>query len=743
MGLGLGLAALGGLAKGAQQGIEYANYVNEQKRRDDLLEKQDARNAEAHSAQMDYWNDAKQDRQDAQAIKQAYADHFNSGKINNNAAAVNYTDQNGQQHTAAQPDMATAQFAAQQQANEAGYPTDSPSPPQSATINNPTANQVDDQTNQGNNSDSSQPATTDASSAQPPADASAAASPADNSSPAPQVDNSAAQPQTNPSWNDGNPTVAPAISVRGIDGNQKLFTGLNAASDAKEFSDQNNPFSYAGYMALRDKLGSMRGGMKDADETLARAKQADDEGAYRAYALAKMGNFKGAEKVWNTTGNERLGAGEYLGPGKDDNGNPTGKIQVFNQDGSVKIPDVEQALVEHLAGMTGIKDAYKSKLAMQAKIAEERAKPFNTRPGDITSVWNSNTQKYETVITNGAPKGYEYKQDPLTGILHMVKIGDDSGPSAAETTQAQFDKTFQNKANDDWSQTQLTEARNLSGQIATISGVPPGVAIDVATKVVKNPALLQYAINESTGQMDRVYKDANYSKAIPVYTNVSTTSMKPEDQLAATKAFLSAMPKSQQADYVRSAFDPADYQQSVNAINQAAMNAAVAVQKANPNITTEQAESAARRKADADIAALNSKLGQIKAAKINPKDYGVNIQPPQPGQTTTPPLTVAQRLQAPGGFGSAIPNSAIQGALKTEANAQREKDADKAAAASKIVSDNKLKSEIEGLSPSIIDNMGIDEAQAMLNKYGNVVTPENRKALITRISNGFMSNIYP
>ncbi|MFM7009755.1 MAG: hypothetical protein ACKO0Z_10555, partial [Betaproteobacteria bacterium] len=182
-----------------------------------------------------------------------------------------------------------------------------------------------------------------------------------------------------------------------------------------------------------------------------------------------------------------------------------------------------------------VKSKREAAIKSQEKIAEERAKghvvqagaTFVPGEGDPRKPYANEIGYIEDEKGNlikGSAKGATGKQ-PLTG---------------ADSAFKHFDDTFKNKTDDGWTQEQLVQARNLSGQIAQDSGLQGPAAVDIATRVIKNPALLQYGIDPATGQMAKVYKDANYPQAIPVYKGVSTAGMKPDDYKSAATAFLAA-----------------------------------------------------------------------------------------------------------------------------------------------------------------------------------------------------------
>lgn len=116
----------GGYLKADRQRIEDERQAKLDKMREDefAMRKEDfamrKTDAERLRTQQDeIYNDARTKREQSAAITDAVAKANQAGKIEN-AATVDYVDASGQKKSAYQPDAATAQFAAQQQAMEEG-----------------------------------------------------------------------------------------------------------------------------------------------------------------------------------------------------------------------------------------------------------------------------------------------------------------------------------------------------------------------------------------------------------------------------------------------------------------------------------------------------------------------------------------------------------------------------------------------------------------------------------------------
>jgi hypothetical protein len=303
----MAFGAWGGLAQGLAQGMQMGWNQQERERQAARQAKLDAQNEQLFGERMNALRDERENRENQKAIDQAIADAGKAGQVED-AAGVTYTNPNGEQKTAYQPDQATAQFAAQQQSAEEALPGAAPATP-------------------------------------------------------------------------SNPTATTATSVRDLAGNRKLFTGLNAAADAKTFADQNQPGSYAQYMALRNKLSGMVGGQKAADEYLKRAKEAQQEGVFETLLELKSKNPdpNKAKSIFNSTGTFKLSDSQNFAPDVGADGKPTGKWNIVETDADgnqkVVLPDVETFAQQRILGVQGLKDANKAQLELQRDIAKENAKP--------------------------------------------------------------------------------------------------------------------------------------------------------------------------------------------------------------------------------------------------------------------------------------------------------------------------------------------------------------------------------
>lgn len=148
--------------------------------------------------------------------------------------------------------------------------------------------------------------------------------------------------------------VQPASSIRSIDGSRKLFTGLSAASDAAKFYSENPVSGYSKYIALRDKLSSMPGGRKEADEMLRRAKEMRSEGVMDTLSALDAGDVSGAIRAWDSAGLVRFPAGAKIIPDANGIDPLTGASKtmysVVGADGKTLVPNIHAAAYGHLLG---------------------------------------------------------------------------------------------------------------------------------------------------------------------------------------------------------------------------------------------------------------------------------------------------------------------------------------------------------------------------------------------------------
>ena len=144
--------------------------------------------------------------------------------------------------------------------------------------------------------------------------------------------------------------VEPAAQVKGLDGSARLFKGVNGAAEAAKFASANPTSSVSRYKALQQRFAAMPGGQKFADEMMAKIKEAQSEGAFRALNLAQSGKLDEAMRVFNEVGAVKLGEGQRFALDPKNKSAITGKplVQVVNADGTPVIADAEATLFGYM-----------------------------------------------------------------------------------------------------------------------------------------------------------------------------------------------------------------------------------------------------------------------------------------------------------------------------------------------------------------------------------------------------------
>lgn len=561
----MAFGALGGLAQGLAQGMQMGWNQQERERQAARQEKLDAQSEQLFNEKLDAIRDERETRENQKAIDRALADSGKAGQVED-AAAVTYTNPNGEQKTAYQPDQQTADFAAQQQRLEEG----------------------------------SQPA-------------------------APAVAS--------------NPTATTATSVRDLSGNRKLFTGLNAATDAKSFSDQNQPGSYAHYMAMRNKLMTMVGGQKAADEYLKRAKEAQSEGLFEALGALNANDPKAAKLATNATGKLKLADNQNFEPEVGADGKPTGKWNIVETaaDGSKNVisQNIEGKLQQFLLGKESIHEAYKAGIARQTKLWEYQNDPTkrfkDTKPGG--QIFDTKTGQY--VASNET--GYVPATDAAGNIIYdedgeprMVRAGAGgkgagagAGSKAGKTPDI-IEKTL--KGNEGGIATATGLYRSL---LSNNPGMPDEEASSIAIRAAGG-SNRRAVFNPATGQFDEYFDDktqldkdgkptgfaSNKSYLIQSHSYAKGGAIADKDAQGAVTQIQQAVPKEKFDAYVAAKSD-AGYKAFVD--NQSAnftelankMKADVEAVRNDANMTPQQKQA----KAEQIIAAASTAQEMMKADK--------------------------------------------------------------------------------------------------------------------------------
>jgi len=127
----------------------------------------------------------------------------------------------------------------------------------------------------------------------------------------------------------------------------KVFTD---PTQAQQFAGTQTMSDYAKLKARQD-VADQFGKMDISDDIRAKLLKLESEGAFKAYSLAQSGDYAGAAKVYQETGQNRLPEGaKFVGNEVED---PTTKIKrnvisLVGQDGKPIISDLDQALRTYL-----------------------------------------------------------------------------------------------------------------------------------------------------------------------------------------------------------------------------------------------------------------------------------------------------------------------------------------------------------------------------------------------------------
>lgn len=701
----MGLAAFSGLGQGIADGLRIGMAMREQERQAERQAKIDEQNAALTEERLSALRDEKESRANQKLIDEAIAKAGKAGEIDNGAAGVTYTDASGQQKTAYQPDIETAKFAAAQTKAE--------------------QEQMDAY------KQASQPAS-DASSAGTPA--------AEGAAPAPV----AAPPGPSTATN---PQAVSGVSVRDLNGNHQLYTGIDAATQAKQFSDQNQPGSYAYYMSVRNKLASMVGGQRQADEYLKRAKEAQKEGVFETLMELKSKNpdRAKAKSIFNSAGTYKLADNENFVQEIGADGKPTGKWNIVQTgaDGkeTVTVPDVESYAQDRILGSAGIEAAYKSKLASQAKIAEEMLKPVALNPQQVLVSGGKVIAENTT-----PPKGFKWVTDDATGKTSLVPLDDKHKPGAVPDV---IKETL--KGNEGG----ISTATSISANVLLHNqGTAESDAHDIGIRAaLSKPDSFSKVFNPATGKWDRYFNDSTQidkdGKQVGFATNktykISDHEYAPglknpyvtdAEAKEALKVIEKQYPK-EYGDYVKAATDPAaatayrdNLKRQYNELV-AKSKADVEAVRSNKDLTPQQKEASIQDIANRATKAENAMLGDQNRLGLVIGAYKAQPVAPAPAKDNKAP-TAAERLKTPGGMGAAPEYALRDAAKKDDARvAEQKKRDEEAEARSKEIKGQA--SDARALTSDVIRAMTPQDALDRYNKYFNVLSPSQKNDLLRRI----------
>lgn len=657
-----GLAAFGsGYLKSDEKAREEARLA----KLDDMRTQEfESRKAEAAAKQ------AERDRDDTE--RKIMQQGASAGTVDNNAAAVTYTDADGQQKTAYQPDLATAKFAASQQEQE------------QAQI------------------DAYNKANAPAADANPPASTDTAAAPAATPAPAPVV---------------ARPEAIAASSYRNLDGSRKLFSGLDAATQAKKYADENPIGEYSKYMAMRDRIIAATGNMQKADEMLKRAKDAEQEGAFRTLALLDAGKHEDAGKLFDSMGTVKRQPGQYFATTTDKDGNKV--HQLLNEDKSVAVPDVEKALLYHIGGISGVQARAAATAKENADIRKELLKPVSLAPGAKLVSGGK-----EIASNTSPPTGYEDVTDPNTGVTRRVHIGTGAKPGEYPKVIADTFKGDEAKIAAANSHYDRLMKSNPGMESAEAAGLAQRITLGQGKHVLTfNPAtgfFEQHFVDEATQSKDGApgqwTPGGTYRLGTTQY-KAGSAAVPQKDAQAAVDQMKKSMP-AEYNGYLGIIKTPESYDTYINKAGEQIQALRAAGDKRIGEAKTPDEKARIEAEYQAASAKITSEMRRVALVKEFYKPE-TQAQPGNqvPGKDFTPkpgtPAAVAERLKVAG------------------LNAANKSAADKATKDAKDADTKRREAEVAWMTPEAAEQLSPKEAQEYLSKY-EFVLPGGANGAVAR-----------
>jgi hypothetical protein len=287
-------------------------------------------------------------------------------------------------------------------------------------------------------------------------------------------------------------SVKQAASVAGLDGKSKLFTGLNAATEAKQYVDNGDFGSYAKYTTLRDKLATMPGGQEYADKFFQRMKLMKEEGLDKALSYLDADRPEDAMRAAQSVGQYRPPEGSKLvsRQGKHWLTGADDKVwSLVDKDGKVIQDDVRRSIE---GGLLGFKD--RATIAATLKKSEDSAE---ARRYAAEMAFQRGLMLGGGGGRSGGSGGSggsgKQPSDPAMSLLEDAYKAD--APGGGKHTGAQL---IEGTAMLDVIPKTLPNGTTLSDKMRA------QIAYDASV----NPNSTTTQINPTTGQIERVYKMA-------------------------------------------------------------------------------------------------------------------------------------------------------------------------------------------------------------------------------------------
>jgi hypothetical protein len=538
------------------------------------------------------------------------------------------------------------------------------------------------------------------------------------------------------------PKAAPTktYSVTTLDGSKKLFTGMNAAADAKAWAEANPVSSYHRYRSMAERLEAKSPEL--AQIYLNRAREADKEGAFRVLTMLDAGKPEDAAKFFNGTGMTKLPEGASF---KTLTEGGRSVHQLVGKDGQVLVPNVESYVIDYLSGADGRISAARARAEKMAAYQAKRMEPYTLKPGEKRMAYDITQGKDVEVAYGSLRPGEEMVVGP-NGEMVLRKI--DSGKSGGSGGTTKDDEPLgkvlkfiaENSTFKDMQPTQAARVQTLARQfLAENPGVDPAVAADVAVGSVVDPTQVKLKFDPKSGQVvDAVeFRGGNY-----ILERRGTPSaprgVKPEQLRPIADEYLASLPKSDRSTLVAAAFSP-EARRDLNTTLAAGVRTPerVAAFKAKTGREPAEADFQAASKAAIDAAepALNlislygfgdeksgGRAQAIRTAlegsgytvadgKVVPAKIPDNVRPIPAAGGMAPPPEIAARIQQ-----SRDQADIVRSARALDAQ-RRTKDVEA------------RKAEIAWLTPEAAKVLKPDEARNYYNKYSDVLSSEVLRAL--------------
>lgn len=342
------------------------------------------------------------------------------------------------------------------------------------------------------------------------------------------------------------PEVKPAAWTDRLDGTKKLYTGLDAAVQAKAYNESNPITGYSRYRQIYDQLSAIPGMSEEADKYLAKIKTAKQEGAFEVLGRLERGDIEGAYAIGNQMGQTRWPEGSRLvktGEKSADNllGYNGAKYSLVGSDGRVLADDVVATLNRNILGPEKIAE-------MSIATANERRKRAERLEDNKELILFRDDVRDGNVGTGtgsgGKKKAPATPADSASGLF-MEAIKQTS------STQNVFSPA-QINAGDTAARTAMSLNPGISPEVAATAGMAFASAQPGSTRFSWDPAT-----NSAVEQVETPQGLVAVNRV--TYLNAASRKMPPEQIRAAVESSLASVAGDNPArrqKLVAAAFDP-------------------------------------------------------------------------------------------------------------------------------------------------------------------------------------------